>query len=293
MDVNNYHLALTALLEEDTALLCELLGEDPDLVNRTNGVNGYSLLEYAVAQNNIPAAQVLLDFRAPSTPKSLCLAVDREFKNFEMAQLLVDSGANVDREIFMTFTPLVAAIVDGNEDGVQFLLRAGANPNAQDGAAIHSNRNKNGIVPLVSALHSGGGGNLNIVRLLVEAGADVNGSSTLPIEGGEFHSTVLCCAIMRSSSPVILGELLRGGLNVNAPICPGSDFSSPLHLAAHRDQGKATRWLLQNGANPTALDAKGRTPLALACEKGNAWSVYAFLRENPTVDNLTVVQEYL
>jgi ankyrin repeat protein len=52
-----------------------------------------------------------------------------------------------------------------------------------------------------------------------------------------------------------------------------------LHGAANRGTIKAVKWLLQNGANPNALDGGGRTPLHVCAERNTSASVLELLIE--------------
>ncbi len=83
----------------------------------------------------------------------------------EIAQLLIDHGANVNLVKNPSATPLIAATIqhEVNEEMVRLLLKAGANPNLPEGNPFKS--------PLMAAAN---GANLTLMKLLIEAGADVN-----------------------------------------------------------------------------------------------------------------------
>jgi len=71
--------------------------------------------------------------------------------------------------------------------------------------------------------------------------------------------------------PAITGEieiadmLLRAGGDVNA----GRGGTTPLHGAARFGRTPMVAWLLDRGADPTALNYQGKTPLALAIDGGH------------------------
>jgi len=65
---------------------------------------------------------------------------------------------------------------------------------------------------------------------------------------------------------LIMADALKALLPANA-----KDFNQALSAAARDGHLPMTRWLFQNGAtNPNALDGFGKTPLAIALEKGFA-----------------------
>lgn len=73
--------------------------------------------------------------------------------------------------------------------------------------------------------------------------------SAVPLIYSQFQAEFLFCAVR-----IIL-------VNNAVIICPGE---TPLHLAARYQRADATKKLLDAGADPTARDADGRTPLHAA-----------------------------
>ncbi|XP_031215986.1 ankyrin repeat domain-containing protein 31 isoform X3 [Mastomys coucha] len=110
-----------------------------------------------------------------------------------------------------------------------------------------STRNAKGESPLHVASR---GGNLSLVKVLIEAGADVN----LKDNAGW---TPLHKASSGGFDDVII-ELLKAGANVN---CENRDGIMPLHGASAGNHLKAAEILLEHGANPSQKDQKQRTAL--------------------------------
>jgi len=88
-------------------------------------------------------------------------------------------------------------------------------------------------------------GNLEILELLLESGADVD---------------------------AILDEELRLYYACET-------FGTALHGAVEHQQPETVRFLLNHGADAALLDSEGKSPLARACELGNA-EIIAQLREH-------------
>lgn len=146
-------------------------------------------------------------------------------------------------------TPLVSA---RTVETVKALLEAGANINAMD----HS-----GLTPI---FHLWGDVETDAIKLLVHAGADVNARN----KDGEtllmhhFISASEWCA--NEVNPV--ASLIALGADVNAV---NNDGDTVLHMAAYGANGEEVIGvLLHAGANPSALNAKGKTPGDVANRSG-------------------------
>ena len=100
-------------------------------------------------------------------------------------------------------------------------------------------------------------GNVEIARLLIDNGADINS-----VAHNKLVATPLQGAVVNKSIEV--GRLLLArGANVNPK---NDDGGNPLHEAAGDGQMEFAKLLLDHGANINARDDKGNTPLAIALE---------------------------
>ena len=167
----------------------------------------------------------------------------------EMVDLLLRAGADVKGANDAGATPLYAAVSNSNLAMTVKLLAAGADPNA----ALSE-----GETPLIVAA---GRGNLEIVRALLSAKADPNAKDAT---GGQ---TALMWAVQQGHRAVA-EELLRGGADVNLG---SKTAFTPLMFAAQRgevgDDGDVdtTRLLLRAGAKVnTAQPSSKLTPLIIA-----------------------------
>jgi hypothetical protein len=104
--------------------------------------------------------------------------------------------------------------------------------------------------------HAATRGPVEVVDALVRGGANVNARS-------EQGNTPLLDAIEAGRLPLAL-RLLSGGADPNAVDARGS---TPLHLAIGRNQEPLVRALLEAGADPEAPDARGVTARALASKQ--------------------------
>jgi hemoglobin len=111
--------------------------------------------------------------------------------------------------------------------------------------------------------NAAGAGSLPTIELLLQLGADPNA-----LDGGRhtpLYSVGNECAGPQSAE--IVHALVRAGADVNAH--DGATGSTALHMAARRGNGVAAKALIDCGANVSARDSRGDTPLqrALNCRK--------------------------
>ncbi|MBV9464023.1 MAG: ankyrin repeat domain-containing protein [Verrucomicrobiae bacterium] len=95
-----------------------------------------------------------------------------------------------------------------------------------------------------------------LVKMLLSAGADVNGKDTL----GSLQTALHAAAY--KGNPEVIQLLLDNHADVNAK---SRDGSTPLHMAAREHKPAAAKLLLEHGADPNAVDnPSGFTPLHVA-----------------------------
>ena len=148
------------------------------------------------------------------------------FGNAKQITLLLESGADVNAQNAFQATALIWA--GGDAAKSRILIEHGAGVNV---------RTQQGRTPLMAAAKRNG--NADLVRLLLEKGADVKtpGDTTL-IQAAQ------------SGDLEIMRLLMKSGANVN---CISSRLGeTPLMYAAASDNVEAVRLLLAKGANPNA-----------------------------------------
>jgi uncharacterized protein len=170
----------------------------------------------------------------------------------EIAESLIASG--VEPNIF-------EAALTGRLERVRQLLK-------QDPSLIHA-WSSDGW----TALHLNWG-HLDIAKLLIERGADLNVNSKNALNATPLQGAV-------ASNRIDLARLyISHGANVN---CRSEEGGSPLHEAAGNGYLDFAKLLIENGANVNQKDDNGKTPLAIALQYKKA-DVAKFLREHGGVE---------
>ena len=146
---------------------------------------------------------------------------------FQIAQLLLQHGADVDVRGAWGWTPLLSASLRGNTQVVEWLLNHGADAIA---------RLSNGLTPLHLAASRG---HLQVARILLEHKADINAQT---LEG---HTPLHQASL---SGSLDVAELLLGlvghGVDVNAR---DNAHSTPLHLASGKEGTRLGQFLRHLG----------------------------------------------
>lgn len=191
----------------------------------------------------------------------------RAATDFAKAKLLVDAGAKVEVQTKLGNTPLIlAARRPGNAATVKLLLERGANIKT---------RNQLGVSALLAAAAAG---DLESVRLLVAAGADVNEQPT-PKNPRDLIFAGLRTPLMWAAYNNDVA-MMRFLLEHEAKVNQGTMFGTPLTQAAWHDNLEAGRFLLEHAARVDIRDFANFTPLhwAASTESPRSNLVAALLR---------------
>ena len=121
--------------------------------------------------------------------------------------------------------------------------------------------------------HAAEHGAPNVVRALLETGADVNARATGFQTDYGWSWTPLHLAAEHNPEPGVVAALLEAGADLDPPTREGR---TPLHQAAANPNPAVTAVLLQAGADVNTLSWAGETPLHVA----------ARMNPNPAVLNL-------
>lgn len=205
------------------------------------------------------------------------------------ARLLVDAGADVNQVTNYGWSPLLTAVNNRNYQLARFLIEAGADVNIANGGGMTplylatDNRNIEGgdyPVPLPDMDH------LELIRLLLERGADVNAQVSSNTENRTIFTmqwffepgATAFVRAAQSGDTTLMRLLLDYGAD---PMIP-TDFNDTALTAAagigwvdgvtfewsSEETTEAVRMLLELGLDPNARNNDGRTPLMGAAHKG-------------------------
>jgi ankyrin repeat protein len=284
-NVNNYERQVTA---------------EPRMQARPSG--GFTPLLYAARKGCLQCAEILLkagadkDLTDPDNVSPLLLAT-LNF-NFDIAALLVQKGANVNKWDTWGRSPIYAAVdmntlpTGGRADrpsldkttGLQLiamLLDAGANPNLQlklfpPYRSLRDDRGADtllsiGTTPLIRASKAG---DIEAMKLLIAHGANVDlptatGITPLMAASGNGSANLDTRGRYKTEAQAIeaVELLVKSGANINARDRSGQ---TALHGAASWGWNDLVKSLAANNVDLNAKDAQGRTAADIA--KGAASS---------------------
>ncbi len=250
-----------------------------------------SRLETALEQKNLNQITVLLDEGAPinarlGTGSYLCppliMAVKR---SLEITKYLISKGADLNGTDSLGNTPLNICAIYHKNDCALALLNVGADPNiknANDHCAIMeaAKRGNDALVTALLAHHADvnvngvdfpaiwwtvGNDHLSTVKLLIDAGADLNLVPPYPADPKSDGFTLLSMAVATGDIELI-DLLLTHRMNINGT---SKDGTTPLMTAvsysnAHDAKAEIVAHLLEKGANPNLQNNLGETALIQA-----------------------------
>jgi ankyrin repeat protein len=245
---------------------------------------GLSPLHVAVASSSPRAAAFLLDAGIDGSgsgaepPLSLALASG----NRDMAQLLIEHGADPNRPDAEGFTPLARAVAQHDQDTARMLLAAGASPDVDppgpDGSLME---------------HAVREGWADFVKLLLSRGAD-------PTTVGREGQPMLPLAVALGRTDVT-GALLDGGADIETPLATpvSEDFMTlvpgkyarhyltrdegitPLMVAVLRGDVELARLLKARNASLAPTRALVKYPLGMAANRQDIPMMQVLLGRDP------------
>jgi ankyrin repeat protein/beta-lactamase regulating signal transducer with metallopeptidase domain len=176
-------------------------------------------------------------------------------------EAMLTAGADINAQIDGDGSPLIAAADEGHVDIVRLLLDRGANPNLAvdgDGSAL---------------IAAAGEGHADVVRLLLDRNADPN----LVVHG---DGTALTAAAGEGHTAVV-DLLLRRGAQVDLQ---AEEDGTALIAAANEGHVDLVALLLDRGADPNLVTPDNGTALIAAAEEGHADVVDLLLRRGAQVN---------
>ena len=274
---------LFAVIRQDAEMARWLIGKGADVrVIMTDGGDAkVSLVQFAAfgGRESLPVLETLLSAGADPNAgadsgfenSALKFALDKaNGGDFSCAEALIRHGADVNTPSLLNFY-----VAQENVPVVKFLLKHGANPNAELSAKYDENGGRK-----TALFDAAGRKNLELVKLLTEAGADVNKPAVVADRGGDDR---LAMPVMSAclDTPEIVRYLLERGADPNAVVIRGQTL---LSWAVHDENLETVKLLLDAGANPDAEvepeGAPGETVPAIefAADRGNR-ALFLLLKE--------------
>lgn len=269
---------------------------------------GWTPLMFAARGGHVEIARALLDAGADvnrngrSAASALHVAVENG--HYDMAALLLEAGAAPYHAI------LYSAAVRGDADTAQLLVDYGVPADAPvdpEGAAVvrsadnRGARELDGGSPLLVAAMRG---HARVVRVLLNAGADINvrdpRAHWTPLQWATHHNHIAVADMLRragaaddgaQNSVLIRAVQLQDAAGVRAALLDGArpnandERGEPaLLLAAQRGNLEIVQALIEAGANVNVSHRYGKTPLYAAASKGNIEMLRALIAAGAQVN---------
>jgi ankyrin repeat protein len=201
------------------------------------------------------------------------LMVASRYGHQEVTELLIEEGADVNAQSEWNSTALMLASSYGHTEVTKLLLEAGADVNAQVNwySKSYSYTPKffglSQIKGCTALMYASMEGHTEDVKLLIEAGADVN------LQDKDGYTALMCASEIRYTESV--GLLLEAGADVN--VQDSSGYTALMVASEYGCIGVA-KLLLEAGADVNVRDNYGYTALELAKRNG-VWDIVKLLRE--------------
>ncbi|MGB0560923.1 MAG: ankyrin repeat domain-containing protein [Spirulinaceae cyanobacterium] len=235
----------------DVVKLLLSAGASPDLRAKGGGL---------MTVENDEQLSRLSTYPQPTTPLHLAAICGAT----EMAQLLIEAGADIHAQDEQGNRAVDIAIKEGHQDLVELLNQAGANASTEQ-------MQQSGDALLGAAKQ----GNLQMLQSALAAGVDPNTSE--PPTRRKRRKTALMFAAGGGHLGVVKA-LLAGGADVNLSDRPGKKLGkTPLMCAAENDHAEVIQTLVAAGAIVDAQDKRGQTALLYAVMEESAQAVEVLL----------------
>lgn len=217
---------------------------------------------------------VCVDLNQPTTnevQKYYPIHVASRYNHAHLIRLLVQYGAHVDPiESEHGYTPLMLALVLGNEAAASELILAGANVRYVA---------SNGRTPMFVAAEKG---LISILNLMIShCRVDINDAVVLPTGLRLLHVAAF------HKKNFVVSHLIRLGADLNTRDEGGGGYT-PLEMAIFGSNVEAALELIQAGCDVDLPSASGRYPLYFAIEKGLQEVIRAILLKSRRDINLPV-----
>jgi ankyrin repeat protein len=261
-----------AVKDQDRAAVRSLLDQKADV--KVAQADGATALHWAAYREDLETADLLLragaDVNAANEYGITPLSIACSTRNVAMARKLLDAGANPNLAPWSGVTPLMTAANTGNAEIAGLLLARGADVNAAE-----PRRGQTALMWAIAAGHP------DIARLLIERGANVSARSHQHREENfspmvlEGYAADVQATPKGGLTPLLFAARVGDLETARLLVSKGADVneSTPeegnsLVIAAAAGHEALAVFLLEQGADPNAVDGGGITPLHYAMRDG-------------------------
>jgi ankyrin repeat protein len=283
---------------------CErFLGDSEGIVTIDRG--GFTPLLFAARLGEVASARVLIAAKADvditAADGSSALALAALSGHPAVATLLLEHGADANAS-GAGYTALHAAVLRGDLELVNALVRHGANPDVRLANGTPTRRNEKSFAPDWAFDRAWKGGTalwlaarfaeVDMMRALLGAGADIGiaaSNSTTPfMVAAQAESVPSRRGIQQAERERRAVEALEVAVAAGADINGTTDEGdTALHLAASKRLNTVVEYLARGGAVLNAKNKKGQTPLAIASMEPEAPKGIAVIYNRPVDDRST------
>ena len=124
--------------------------------------------------------------------------------------------------------------------------------------------------------------NLEIVKMLIEKGADANMTYEVKSEDGTvFPMSPLIEALEMENSDIVLFLIVQGCANLTVK---NYKEASPLHMAVYNSMEDIVQKLLECDVSINAKDNEGATPPIIAAQEGDSKILKTLLQKDAKID---------
>ncbi|EEZ97168.2 Tankyrase-like Protein [Tribolium castaneum] len=254
-----------AVIKNDTECVRRILKEPVDINSRNN--YGRAPIHWAASRGNIDIMEMLIaancDIEARDKYGMRPLLMACWHGHRDAVQLLINTGACSNATNKKHYTLLMCAARNNRISVVDFLIDT-LEDTRVDAVDIDSQ---------TALFHAAMGGHIEIVKRLIDLGANLNKRS-------KESRTALHVACERGHCDV--AELL---LNHEADMeAKDTNGNTPLHVASQNQQTELVHVLLETGADPDSENLKGSTPLHIASSLGSKGILEILLQHGASIN---------
>ena len=231
-----------------------------------------------------------INVNAVATNGMTCLGIAVEKECTEVMELLLNAGANPNVHGKNKVTILNEAIVRSDMIMFKLLLKHGANPNLADGNNMKPIELLIGATNALNLLSHSQTTYIEMLQILVTQPTfnvdEVlkNGMTSLMVFSSIGHTNIVKLLLEAGANPNIQCQsILSALLRLPFQFEP-SNGSTALMFASLKGHTEIVELLLKHKANPDVEDEDGDTALSFAVQKGHVGTVKCLLKSNPNVN---------